>query len=700
MGDSTDTGSPQLLRSIRRALRTAPTAALVVGIACPAALADPGDFDPGFADVGRFVGADFTGNARAIETQDDDFIFAGGDVYYAYYYEDLEYGFAGRLAPDGTLDTTFDAPELADAFVIDSAVRGDGKIVGIALRDYVYFAFQLEPDGALDVAFGVMGIRELSDVDGLGSLAIDPAGTIAIAGRRANDIKVMRLLENGDLDPTFGTSGIFTAEADSAREAVVTLPRIVSIPGGGYRVTDNDFSPSAGSRCRVLAVTADGAVDISFGDEGHSGIALSDGPVLCYSLADLSDGKLLVGGAADSEPLLVRLVASGAADPAFAGGEIAGSVLREVAAFDVDAATGSIAVTGPGPDNTAGFPVVRLQSDGTLDTQFGVNGTAWVDLPVTQQLRPLPTEVNVLANGDVLLAGGAALDYYDSKPFVARLLGDAEIDGPGVLGVTYLAVDATESAQAVVTVRRIGGSTGGISVAYAARAASADVFSATEGQDFAAANGELSWADGDATDRQIFIDIEPHEGAPEESETFVVELSDVQGGGGLGTAVTSVSIQSDAPAAGMFALEFGDLVIGEESQFVSTYVSRRYSWEGEVAVTVRMTADTATEDDYGAEPITVTWADGDGDWKQVDVPIVNDDDDESDEGFSLQLADAAGGAVIGPRNTASVSIIDNDPVPGGGGGGGDGGGGGGGRAGWVSLLLLALTRWLRVRGPA
>jgi hypothetical protein len=45
----------QLRRTIRHALRAAPTVALATGIVCPAALGDPGDLDPTFADVGRFV---------------------------------------------------------------------------------------------------------------------------------------------------------------------------------------------------------------------------------------------------------------------------------------------------------------------------------------------------------------------------------------------------------------------------------------------------------------------------------------------------------------------------------------------------------------------------------------------------------------------------------------------------------------------
>src|SRR5688572_986780 len=113
-----------------------------------------------------------------------------------------------------------------------------------------------------------------------------------------------------------------------------------------------------------------------------------------------------------------------------------------------------------------------------------------------------------------------------------------------------------------------------------------------------------------------------------------------------------------------------------------------------------MSSGTATfNEDFWGEPVTVSWADGDDNVKVVDVIIYDDSSAEPEEEFSLQLSDATGGAIIGPRATATVFIADDDatppppPPP-------PGGGGGGGPVGFISLLLLGIARLIAAAEPA
>src|SRR5688572_329304 len=273
-------------QTIRQVLRAAPAAALATGIVCPAALGDPGDLDPTFADVGRFTPPDdLQGRAQSIVVQDDDYILAGGGLVYHGFYETDTLGFADRLSFDGAFDAAFDAPDLANTLVIDVEVQpDDGKIVGIGRRDDVFIVFRLERDGALDTGFGVDGVRVLIGVSDLGSIAVDPAGTIVVAGSLAGNLKVVRLLANGDLDDSFGTAGVLTAFHDTTDE-IQRLPRVLSMEGGGYRITDNDFDAS-GARCRVLALTADGTVDETFGDHGYAGLASTSDAITCDAMIE------------------------------------------------------------------------------------------------------------------------------------------------------------------------------------------------------------------------------------------------------------------------------------------------------------------------------------------------------------------------------------------------------------------------------
>jgi hypothetical protein len=302
-----------------------------------------------------------------------------------------------------------------------------------------------------------------------------------------------------------------------------------------------------------------------------------------------------------------------------------------------------------------------------------------------------PGDVTVLDNSDVLVSGGNA------TAFVARLVGGNGNDSPGVLGVRNIRVDTSEDArEAIVTVRRMGGKSGSVSAAYETHATPGDVYQAIEGQDFTAVLGRLVWADGDGADKQFVVPIAPDAGSPEETEQFAVELSDVQGGAGTGTRETTVFIESDAPPAGMFAIYQSEIHVGE-SGYAQVTILRNYHYAGAVSVTATLSSGTATlGEDFKGEPVTLSWADGSYLSEFVSIRIYKDSSDEPQEQFTLQLSDATGGAVIGPRSAVTIFIADNDepapPPPPGGGGGGDGGGGG--PVEFLSLLLLGIVRWI------
>ena len=95
-------------------------------------------------------------------------------------------------------------------------------------------------------------------------------------------------------------------------------------------------------------------------------------------------------------------------------------------------------------------------------------------------------------------------------------------------------------------------------------------------------------------------------------------------------------------------------------------------------------------DDFDATPVTLTWADQDTEPKSVLVAIVDDDDREGRETFTVQLSNPTGGAVIGPHAMVESTIDANDGRNDSG-----GGGGGGGTTGWLSLLLLLFAERLR-----
>ena len=93
--------------------------------------------------------------------------------------------------------------------------------------------------------------------------------------------------------------------------------------------------------------------------------------------------------------------------------------------------------------------------------------------------------------------------------------------------------------------------------------------------------------------------------------------------------------------------------------------------------------------DYSAVSGTLTWAAGDSEFKTIEIPITDDQDDENDESFTVSLSNPTGGVPLAANSTASVTIVDDDTA--------GGGGGGGGATGLELLALLGLLNAFAMR---
>ena len=92
-------------------------------------------------------------------------------------------------------------------------------------------------------------------------------------------------------------------------------------------------------------------------------------------------------------------------------------------------------------------------------------------------------------------------------------------------------------------------------------------------------------------------------------------------------------------------------------------LTRTNGSSGAVSVTVTSSSGTALANtDFNSAAITVNFANGETS-KTVTVPIVDDTIDEANETFNLTLSNPTGGAILGNQKTATITIIDNDPLP-------------------------------------
>ena len=365
-----------------------------------------------------------------------------------------------------------------------------------------------------------------------------------MAGQRGNSLLVARLLANGTVDAGFGSSGVYLG-----REVSGSSVRIARAATDGYRVIAHFAAGGMGWDCGVVGLTAAGAPDAAFGNAGFVTQLSPSGQMLyCSSLAVQPDGRILLGGLDDfADGYVGRLLPNGAIDPGF-DANVVRDRFKSVNALAVGA-SGSIFVTGNDRTGFSGALIVRLLVDGTLDTLFGRAGATSVDLKSRRASFPSINDMKVVGNGGLVVGGND--NSWSGGAFVARLLGDASGGSPGILSMKQERFLGTEQgAQAVLTVRRTGGSAGAIAVTYATRdfpappAAGSEYAPgdrATSGADYTAMTGRLTWADGDVGEREIVVPITSDTNA-EKPEFFEVVLESPEGGAGLGAFGADVEI--------------------------------------------------------------------------------------------------------------------------------------------------------------
>ncbi len=140
-----------------------------------------------------------------------------------------------------------------------------------------------------------------------------------------------------------------------------------------------------------------------------------------YAMALQADGKALIGGAyttvnGQTQPGIVRLLATGQADSGFAALTNSGSAVEAVA-VQVD---GQVLIGGTFTtvDGTAKSYLARLHIDGTLDTGFATGATANGDVSAIA-LQP---------DGKILIGGSFTTYAGVARNHIARLFADGSLD--------------------------------------------------------------------------------------------------------------------------------------------------------------------------------------------------------------------------------------------------------------------------------
>jgi hypothetical protein len=240
------------------------------------------------------------------------------------------------------------------------------------------------------------------------------------------------------------------------------------------------------------------------------------------------------------------------------------------------------------------------------------------------------------------------------------------IDGSGAAPAGQVELSASSysigqnSGPLKVSVRRVGGSHGNISVAYAETGKTA-----VAGTDFTATSGTLSWVDGDASPKVLTIDIsnaKPFSG----TRSFTIALSAPAGGTSLSSLNSAIAtIQGDATAAaGSVQLSASAYQVAQTAGEVAITVNRTGGSAGAVSVAYATTNGTAIAGtNFTATNGTLQWADGDPASKTISIPVSNASPFSGTKSFNLTLSNPTAGAAISAPSSASVAVTGSSSGP-------------------------------------
>jgi uncharacterized delta-60 repeat protein len=324
-----------------------------------------------------------------------------------------------------------------------------------AAADFSTVVVKFLPTGELDATFGTGGVATHNLAVGTNGevtrgIVVQSTGKIVVAGTvehagavdpRDRDIAAARLNADGSLDTTFGTNGI--AILDLSEGEVVGMGYVADTHWGLSLYPDDDLllvgAQKAPGRTDLdfaaVRLNADGSRDDTFGTNGVTLLDINQQGANPRTGTILADGSAVITGyTRDADdivsPVLFKLTSTGQLDPAFG----VGGVFNQIVLGSITEAYGatlqgtSFVTVGYGKNTAAetlDWISLRVSAAGTLDTTYGKDGVASVDVAgQNDNGRAIIT----LGDDRVLLVGGGrpAADNVDAM--VAVLTPDGKPD--------------------------------------------------------------------------------------------------------------------------------------------------------------------------------------------------------------------------------------------------------------------------------
>ena len=325
----------------------------------------------------------------------------------------------------GQLDETFNATgkvithiENFNIHTNEVLIQQDGKIVVCGTgttasnaRDFVIARYTA--DGILDSSFnqsGFLVIDFFGKNDDCRDMTLQSDGKILLTGiattltskRKAG---IVRLLNDGSFDESFGTNGIVINPEDNKTEK----PGAVIYQEDGSIIVTGSVEPNLGDPiCAIFKYNEDGTPDVAFGENGLSTAIVPEGYNPSFGILQ-EDGKIVTGGfllGNTTESIILRFSPDGVLDSSYGTNGIA-----LIKYFNEDHFAYSVAlqadrkllvVVGITHGGKRDFCVLRYKENGMVDDSFGDNGRVITPLSAGSNTAHA---VGVQNDQKILLAG-------------------------------------------------------------------------------------------------------------------------------------------------------------------------------------------------------------------------------------------------------------------------------------------------------
>jgi len=304
---------------------------------------------------------------------------------------DANFGMQGQVnvANNGYWDTGQDIVVLENGNILISGTRKAEDVTD-------FIVVRLNSDGTIDTSFANNGTAVIDfgdSSDFAKSMIVQDDGSIVVAGfsdnggdlsdySKTNDFAMVRLLQGGSLDESFGQSGYVLTDfgdSDYASEVIVQTDGKILVAGFSYMFPEGypvDFPAMLLARYNT-----NGTLDTTFGSNGYtfhnSGIRNEHGKAIALT----PEGQILMTG------------------DVYVGAKTSSNNLSTNGDYDIG--------------------IIRFNTDGSLDESFGNNGLITIDAQGNESVE------NIHVKDDQIIVTGYSDKVTSVDPVVIAL----DLDG-------------------------------------------------------------------------------------------------------------------------------------------------------------------------------------------------------------------------------------------------------------------------------